>query len=181
MLTDLKRIEAARLAVKSAADFRDVSLTPQNDALNWARLWFAWLVAHPSARFTTTVTITDQHGHTTSATIPHGGSMATQMTMDDTVTLAAAPQDDHGDPTSDVLQFTADDNGAVLSLAVDGNTATGTPVGEGTVNITVTDPAAPNLQPDVITVEVGAGPTASIQVNATVNTGANTAPPPAGP
>lgn len=178
MLNDLKRIEAARLAARSAGSFRDSALTPQDDSRAWADFWFAWLVAKQASRFSVTaITISNDGTTAAKATVPNGGTMSTQMTMDDTVTLAGKPADDHGDPTSDVLTYTADDNGAVLSLALDGNTATGTPVGEGTVNITITDPAAPQLQASVVTIDVGAGPTSQIQVDVQVNTGANTAPP----
>ena len=51
------------------------------------------------------------------------------------------------------------------------------PVGpDGTVNVTLTDPSAPNVTGDLFQVVIGAGPTVSLSATTTVNTGANTGP-----
>ena len=89
-----------------------------------------------------------------------------------TVTLVAAPQDDHGDPTPDQLTWANDDTaGAVAAWVLDPTTDiyTGTLThAEGTVNITVTDPTAPVLAPTVVALTVGPGATSQINVTATV-------------
>jgi hypothetical protein len=141
------------------------------------------LLSGITAAFTLAVTVSDPHGTVKyHQSFQNGAPMPDfQMTVDDTLTLSAAPTDDHGDPTSDQLTFTPDDNGSVATLAVSGNTCTVTPVAEGTVNIEVADPAAPNVAAATATVTIGAGPTAAIQVTGVVNTGANPAPAPAGP
>lgn len=184
------RAEAAGLATQIVGaispGFMSLSDAPgaaraelQAEARSWADFWFAWLIAKQAASLDVAVTLTRAGKTLTTATVPDGGNMSTEMTMDDTVTLAPKPKDDHGDPTSDQVTFAADDNGTVLSWSTVGNVSTGTPVGEGTVNVTVTDPTAPQLRPTVITIDVGAGPTSEIQVDVQVNTGANAVPPPA--
>lgn len=176
------RREAARLAVQSAAEFRDPGLSPQQDARGWADFWFAWLAARPTTTLHSNLVVKDTTGHTRTQIITDGGDMSqpVQMTMDDTADYAGSTTDDHNDPTSDTLSITADDNGAVLALTVTGNAFHAVPVAEGTSNITVSDPAAPQVAPQVFNVTVGPGPTSQIQGTITVNTGANAVPPPAG-
>lgn len=100
--------------------------------------------------------------------------MAVSMTMDDTIILVASEVDDHGDPvTSDRLQLT-DDSG-VLSWQQSGNTWTGTPQQEGRARPSIADPSAPNLSAGVVDITVTAGAPSAINIQATVNTGANAA------
>lgn len=137
---------------------------------------------HPATALSTTLSVA-RNGHQSyyRQQDSRGGPFMADMTVDDTATLTVSTTDDHGDPTSDQVSFSPDDNGAVVSLAVNGNTATATPVAEGTVNITVSDPAAPGVAPQVVTLNVGAGPTSQVSVDVQVNAGANQAQPPAGP
>ena len=103
----------------------------------------------------------------------------TAITVDDTATIAVAAEDDHGDPTADQLTWSASDGGSVATLTVDPSTASATlaPVAEGHVDVTVSDPAAPDLQAFVASFDVGAGPTSQLVGTVTVNTGANAVPP----
>lgn len=107
-------------------------------------------------------------------TLP-GGNMAqiVNATVDNTtVTLSALPEDDHNNPTGDQLSWGNDDAAAVVADWVQSDDTlsyTGTlKAAEGTVNITVTDPAAPNLSPTEVQLVVGPGATSQIQVTATV-------------
>jgi hypothetical protein len=168
------RETAADLAVRTLAILGSADT---QTARSWSDFWLGYVLAHESASVTTAVSVKNAQGKVyNTLTAKDGATMATEMTMDDTITLVAAPADDHGDPTSDAITFASDDNGAVLSWDTAGDTSTGTPVGEGVANVTVSDPSAPSLQPTVISITVGPGPTSQIQVTATVNTGANAAP-----
>jgi hypothetical protein len=102
--------------------------------------------------------------------------MATAITMDDTLTVAALTEDDHGDPTPDQLSWAGSDAGAVLSLVVSADTLSvvATPVAEGSATITVTDSSAAGIT-GTLDVTVGPGATSQIVVTPTVNTGANAA------
>ena len=106
---------------------------------------------------------------------PSGGEMAQTVaaTVDNTtVTLVAQPEDDHNDPTPDLLTWTNDDTASAVAawvLSADTHTYTGTLThAEGTVNITVTDPTVPSLAPTVVTLTVGPGATSQVNVTATV-------------
>ncbi len=106
---------------------------------------------------------------------PSGGEMAQTVaaTVDNTtVTLVAEPEDDHNDPTPDLLTWTSDDTAATFAtwvLSADTHTYTGTLThAEGTVNITVTDPTVPDLAPTVVTLTIGPGATSQLNVTATV-------------
>jgi len=106
---------------------------------------------------------------------PSGGEMAQTVaaTVDNTtVTLVAEPEDDHNDPTPDLLTWTNDDTAAAFAtwvLSADTHTYTGTLThAEGVVNITVTDPAVPDLAAAVITLTIGPGATSQLNVTATV-------------
>lgn len=175
----LLRDRAAQLAVRSAADFPDPVKQPRDDTRSWADFWFAWLTARSAVALHSNLVVKDARGHTKTQIISDGGDMsqAVEMTMDDTADYAGSTSDDHGDPTSDVLAVSADDGGAVLALTVSGNSFHAVPVAEGTSSVTVADPSAPSVAPQVFTFTVGAGPTSQIQGTVTVNTGANAAPP----
>jgi hypothetical protein len=98
-------------------------------------------------------------------------SQTVNATVDNnTVTLVAASEDDHNNPTSDQLTWTNDDtSGTVGTYADNGDTYTVTLAhAEGTVNITVDDPSAPDLSPTVVQLVVGPGATSQINVTATV-------------
>jgi hypothetical protein len=106
---------------------------------------------------------------------PPGGTMPQLVNATDdnnTVTLTAAEADDHNQPTSDQLVWTNDDTASAVAtweLSADTKTYTGTLTHtEGTVNITITDPSAPNLSPTVVQLVVGAGATSQINVSAVV-------------
>ena len=103
--------------------------------------------------------------------------MATAITMDDTLTVAAQTEDDHGDPTPDQLTWSGSDGGAVLTLVVSADTLSvvATPVAEGAATITATDTSAAGITGSV-DVTVGPGATSQIVLTPTVNTGANAAP-----
>jgi hypothetical protein len=171
------RIAAASLANESLAITGGLLPTMANAAA-WQDFWLARILAPQATSITATVTVTDQHGHVTTQFTSQGGTMAdVAMTMDDTATLTAEPEDDHGDPTSDTLTFTGSDGGTVLTLLAAGDVCTATPVAEGTATVTVADPSAPNAAPWVVNFTVGPGATASVQGTVTVNTGANAVPP----
>lgn len=109
-------------------------------------------------------------------TTPPGGTMPqiVNATVDNTtVTLAALPEDDHNNPTSDSLAWANDDTANAVAnwvLSDDTKTYTGTLTqAEGTVNITVTDPSAPALSPTEVQLVVGPGATSQVQVTATVS------------
>lgn len=112
-------------------------------------------------------------GAAVSLRTPPGGTMPqiVNATVDNTtVTLVAAPTDDHGNATTDQLTFANDDTAATVADWVQsGDTYTGTlKAVEGTVNITVTDPSAPNLSATDVQLVVGPGATSQINVTATV-------------
>lgn len=106
---------------------------------------------------------------------PPGGNMPqiVNATVDNnTVTLVAAPEDDHNNPTGDSLAWANDDTAAVVAdwvLSGDTRTYTGTLKHvEGTVNITLTDPSAPQIGDTQVQLVVGPGATSQVQVTATV-------------
>jgi hypothetical protein len=168
-----------------AADLAVRSLTPgtasQDTARAWASFWLGWLLAPQTTSLRATLIVTGPAGQVkTTLTSTDGGTMSTAMTIDDTVTVTLATDDDHGDPTSDTLSASTSDNGSVMTWASDGDVWTGTPVAEGESVLTVSDPAAPDVAPFVADVTVGPGATSSITGTVTVNTGANATPPAAG-
>jgi len=173
------RIAAASLANETLAIGANMPPTPALAAL-WQDFWLARILAPQATSITATVTVTDQHGHVTAQFTSQGGAMATAITMDDTLTVAALPEDDHGDVTADQLSWAGSDAGAVLTLTVsaDSQSVTATPVAEGSSTITVTDPSAPGVA-GTLDVTVGPGATSQIVLTPTVNTGANAVPPPA--
>jgi hypothetical protein len=174
------RIAAAHLANESLA----ISGQPptMKQAADWQDFWLARITAPQAVAIALALTVTDARGRVKyQFTSDNGGTMtAASFTMDDTCTLAATPEDDHGDPTGDALTFAASDGGAVLTLAASGNTCLLTPVAEGTSTITASDPSSPGVAAWEVDVTVEAGATSSIQGTVTVNTGANAAPPAGG-
>jgi hypothetical protein len=173
------RIAAASLANESLAIAGGLMPTYAN-AAGWQDFWLARILAPQATSITATVTVTDQHGRVITQFTSQGGTMATAITMDDTLTVAAMPEDDHGDVTADQLSWSGSDAGAVLTLAVSADTqsVTATPVAEGSSTITVSDPSASGVT-GTLDVTVGPGATSQIVLTPTVNTGANTVPPPA--
>jgi hypothetical protein len=170
------RATAASLANETLAV---LGTADQATATTWRDYWFAYLVAPPTTNLSLSITVVNNHGRVEAqAASSNGGTMATAMTMDDTLTVAAQPEDDHGDVTGDQLAWTATDGGTVLTLVVSADTqsVTATPVAEGSSTITVSDPTAPGVTGSV-DVTVGPGPTSQIVVTPTVNTGANVVPP----
>jgi hypothetical protein len=114
---------------------------------------------------------------------PYEEQFMTAITIDDTASVSVLPEDDHADPTADLLTWSASDGGAVVTLNVDATThaATLVPVAEGHVDVTVSDPSAPALAPFVASFDVGPGATSQLAGTVVVNAGANTVPPPAPP
>jgi hypothetical protein len=169
------RITAAHLANESLA-IGSPAIPQMRNAAAWQDFWLARILAPMATALQWTVTVTDQHGRTKSQTTSTGGTMATAITMDDTLTVAALTEDDHGDPTPDQLSWAGSDAGAVLSLVVSADTLSvvATPVAEGSATITVTDSSAAGIT-GTLDVTVGPGATSQIVVTPTVNTGANAA------
>jgi hypothetical protein len=172
--TDFRRlrITAATLANQSLAVIGP-PLTMQ-DAAAWQDFWLSRITAPQTTALSMTATVKDAHGHTKYQATTTGGTMATAITMDDTLTVAAQTEDDHGDPTPDQLTWSGSDGGAVLSLAVSADTLSvvATPVAEGSATITATDTSAAGITGSV-DVTVGPGATSQIVLTPTVNTGAN--------
>jgi len=173
------RIAAASLANETLAVGTAGPVMPSTAAF-WQDFWLGRILAPQTTSITVTVTVTDQHGRVITQFTSPGGTMATAITMDDTLTVAAMPEDDHGDVTADQLSWSGSDAGAVLTLAVstDTRSVTATPVAEGSSTITVSDPSASGVT-GTLDVTVGPGATSQIVLTPTVNTGANTVPPPA--
>ena len=166
----LARLGAAGLAVRLLAGQNP----DQQQTRTWLDFFYGWIVAPATTSFHASLAVKDAKGHTlTTLTSTDGGTMSTAMTMDDTVTVTIATEDDHGDPTSDTTTDTTSDNGSVLNWVQDGNTWTGTPVAEGESVLTVSDPSAPDVAPFVADITVGPGATSQIAGTVTVNTGAN--------
>lgn len=170
------RIAAAELANETLAIPGGVMPTMANAAA-WQDFWLARIISPATVSIAFSLTVTDQRGRVKYQFTSPGGAMSVSFTMDDTCTLSAQPEDDHGDPTGDSLSFAGSDGGTVLTLAPSGNTCLLTPVAEGTSTVTVSDPSAPGVAAATIDVTVGPGATASIVVTSTVNTGANAVPP----
>ena len=174
------RIEAARLAIASLAAGRAAGLSTGMQTFGqWQDFWLARILAPQATALQWTATVTDQHGRTRyQVSSSNGGTMATAITMDDTLTVAAQTEDDHGDPTPDTLTWAGSDGGAVLSLAVSADTLSvvATPVAEGSSTITVTDTSAAGIT-GTLDVTAGPGATSQIVLTPTVNTGANAVPP----
>ena len=171
---------------------RDLALTlaleHPDPALSWrvqASAYYAWLLSRVTTQFRVSVEVS-RAGKTIATHYPPAEEQfMTAITVDDTATIGVAPEDDHGDATADQLTWSASDGGAVATLTVDPSTQSATlaPVAEGHVDVTVSDPSAPNLAPFVASFDVGAGPTSQLVGTVTVNQGANATPPapPAGP
>ena len=165
MLTaDPVRLEALSLAVELWADRpapfgKDLGVEVIADA----RQFTAFL--RTAASLTGTVTVASA-GRTLFSTT--GGNIMASMTVDQTATITVTPEDDHGDVTPDVLAWTTDDPSALIGtlvVAADTHSAVFTPNnpgGEGTVNVSASDPSSPALAPFVATLDVGAGATSQL-------------------
>ena len=167
---DDQEIRAAAVIAAAAAHAWDEE-SPRKLTAYAARL-VPWIAGTVTARITLTA---ETDGIAVTVQPPSGGEMAQTVaaTVDNTtVTLVAQPEDDHNDPTPDLLTWTNDDTaGAVAAwvLSADTHTYTGTLThAEGTVSITVTDPTVPSLAPTVVTLTVGPGATSQVNVTATV-------------
>lgn len=173
--TDGDRFWAAYLAVQTAG-----SIT-QSSIRTWTQFWWRWLTTgstDPVAAIVITVTVRNKQGDAISTQTLQGGNMATSMTMDDTITVAASETDDHGDPvTSDQLALTDNTSPPLMTWTQSGNTWTGVPQGVGNGSASVADPSASNLSAATVDYSIGAGAPSQIAVTTTVNTGANAAPP----
>ncbi len=125
-----------------------------------------WLASSSTARLAVNLMVTAANGtQPVRISNSNGGRMSTAMTVDDAnVMITVQPEDDHGDATADMLTWTADDNGSLLTatLSADTHTWTGVPVAEGTVTITVSDPSAPNLAPFTAEIVIGPGATSQL-------------------
>jgi hypothetical protein len=192
---DQLRVEALHAAV-SRLDAGDQGVLQSADA------YFAWLVRHETAKLAISVQVTRPDGtvafvgQITQSAGEGNTPLMTAMQDADTATIVLNPEDSMGQPTGDTLSITQDDGGtpttggaaatpgsvANVTYATDANgkatDVTLSPVAEGTVTITVSDPSAPDVAPFVNTFNVAPGQTASIVGTVTVNTGANTPPAP---
>ena len=111
--------------------------------------------------------------------ITQGENMATipvAATVDNTtITFVVSPEDDHNDPTADQLTWTSDAaDGSLGTLTVNDDThgavfTLAQPQVEGSLNITVADPSAPNVEDAVFAITIGPGPTSQLQASATVS------------
>lgn len=169
-VTDDNAAIALGFAVQLAPDVVTSAEAP--DVVKVARLLWEFL-EHPAdaARL---VVIAEIDGAAVPITHP-GGTMAqvVNATVDNnTVTLTVLSEDDHNNPTSDTLTITNDDTAAVVAdwvLSADTHTYTGTLKHvEGTVNISITDPAAPALAATDVQLVVGPGATSQVNVTAAV-------------
>lgn len=154
---------------------------PPTQYLGYANIFYAWIAEPATVKLRTTVQVFRKNKLTASYET-EGGTFMTALTIDDTVTISIKPEDDHGDETADTITWEFSDNGSVFTQAVaaDTHSVTLTPIAEGTgVTVTATDPSSPNLAAFTASFDVGPGATSQLVGNVTVNTGANTVPPPA--
>jgi hypothetical protein len=88
------------------------------------------------------------------------------------VTIQVLPEDDHNQPTPDVLAWTDDDTSnalATFSLSADTHTGTYTLAhAEGTINGSVSDPSDASLAPFLFQIVIGPGATSQLAGTATV-------------
>lgn len=160
---------AAGLIAASAQDWNHES---PRDLTAYADQIVSWI----AGTLTTVIVLTAEvDGIAVAVNSSAGGTMAQDVaaTVDNTtVTLVAMTEDDHNDPTPDMLTWVNDDTAAAVAtwvLSDDTHTYTGTLNHvEGVVNVTVTDPAAVSLSPTVVTLTVGPGATSQLNVSATV-------------
>lgn len=142
------------------------------DLITYASQLAPWILA-ATTRLVLTVAI---DGTPVTLTTPPGGTVPTTVTAtvdNNTVTLTAQPEDDHGDPTPDQLTWTNDDTAgtvATWSVSADTHTYTGTlKHAEGMVHVTVSDPSATGLAAGEVDVIVGPGATSQIVVTGAVS------------
>jgi hypothetical protein len=170
-VTDDNAALALNFAVQLAPEV--VSFREARDVVKVAELFYQFL-GHPAVTARLVIAVEIDRVAVTPITQP-GGTMAqiVNATVDNTtVTLTVLSEDDHGDVTSDTLTIVNDDTAAAVAdwvLSADTHTYTGTlKAVEGTVNITITDPAAPALAPAEVQLVVGPGATSQINVTAAV-------------
>ncbi len=165
---DLQEQRAAALMVAATMHSGRADISPAH-LTRYADQFLPWLGAPETTRMTATLTIPG----TAFAVTTDGGHMTTTATVDNTqVVVAISTQDDKGNATADQLTWTTDDDGALITPSVsdDTKTFTGTFLGvEGTVNITASDPSAPNVASFVATVVIGAGATSQLAGTVTVS------------
>ena len=168
MATDIQAARAA--AVIAAAIAHSGQDTPPEHLIQYAGKLVSWISAPPTARMVVTLTIP---GTGITLTSTDGGTMSTPATVDNTeVVIVIATEDDKNNPTADQLTWSSDDNGTLLapSISADTKTWTGTIQGvEGTVNVTASDPSAPNVASFVAQIVIGAGATSQLAGTVTVS------------
>lgn len=166
---------AAAIAAASVLSGRERVTT--RELVTEAEKIIPWInKADVAAQLIGKLTVKFQDG-TVEVTTAEGNHVSTSMSVDDqSVTISVNPEDDHGDATSDQITFSNDDpNSAVLNgtVSADGKSWTGSPVAEGTVNFTVSDPSAPDVAPFTAQVVVEAGPTSQLVGTVTVTPAAS--------
>ena len=162
----LVRVDELRVAALSAA-VSEVDRNSPTDVIKDRFITFLRLLTIPAGVLACQVKVLDGKGNTLISAATQGGRIMTAMTVDQTATISVLPEDDHGDVTADMLTWVADDGGTIgaLTVAADSHSATfvpNNPGGEGTVNITVSDPNAPQLAPFTAQLVIGPGATASL-------------------
>ena len=165
---DEARSEALALAVELHAA-TDLSVTPFDQrpsakgVLETAGEFTRWLTERPHRLRLRPAPFTFQQlaypgPAVRTKTGDHG--MSVTMTDSQAVTYACEPEDSKGQPVSDTLTWSSDDNGAVVTLTPSDDTLSCVfaAVAPGTANISVSDGTLSGI--DVITVT--AGPVASL-------------------
>ena len=147
-----------------------------------ANTFYNWYLAPVTTKLLVTLTVFDKNGKQIAKYKFHNEKekFMTQLTDNDTASIAIATEDDHNFPTSDQLTWSQSDNGTIVSLVVSADTrsAVVTPVAPGTgAVVTVSDTNSPNLTPFTAEFDVTTSATSQIVGTVTINTGANTPPP----
>ncbi|HEX3962159.1 MAG TPA: hypothetical protein VHZ03_36945 [Trebonia sp.] len=155
-MIDDYRFEALQLAVELHTG-RDTAF-PAEDVLDAADRFTRWLHARPARLILAVAPTTFEQGdparhHPTKRT---GDPMSVTMTDDQEVSYSVQAEDDKGAPVSDTLTWSADDNGAVVTVtpAADGMSCVYAAVAPGTATVSVTDGTL--SASDLITVTAGA-------------------------
>lgn len=167
---DIQEIRAAALQAAAIVHAGDGEMTPAAELTSYADALIPWLGAPPTARMVVRLTIP---GTNTDLTSTDGGHMDVNATVDnENVTIVINTEDDKNNPTADQITWAADDNGSLLTPSVSDDTKTyvGTIAGvEGVVNVTASDPTAPNVASFVATITIGAGATSQLTAQVSVN------------
>jgi hypothetical protein len=149
--------------------------------------FYAWLIATETAQILWVARVTDPDGnvvHTyrgvSNMTTPTPTTVTVEMSANDTLDITAKTADSEGNPTPDQLAWVDDDPQNVtaeITPSADTKSLHLRPVGPaGTVNVTLTDPSAPNVTGDIFQVVIDAGATVTLSATTQVNPGANTGP-----